>query len=348
MRKRLFYCMILIAAAMPLAAETKTEVKIKETTLSLSPKLQLALPNGVVDVSLRHSLYDTTVDYRSRYDFIDNFSSSELDMTYRFSALSFGLAFFDKVDFEEIFANNNSLQRNRYIMPHFGYKVCSNTELRTATRFQNTYTASIDNMLVLDNGKNITQSVGVHYSNFQGENEFAIGDMISVEVSKSFDQFGGNYDYTQADAELLDISRPFDDHYIETRLKVGYPLATLRKPLTEIYAMGGYDMLRGYAYKEFRGESMAYGQLKYRKPFVLKKEALNVSLDIISWEMNFEVGKIGDKDIFNSISGIKASAGAGFGCVLTIFKAVSVTFSMSLNQPLELRAPHPYFTFTAV
>ena len=337
-----------MAAAMPLAAETTTEIKIKETTLSLSPKLQFALPNGVVDVSLRHSLYDTTVDYRSRYDFIDNFSSSELDMIYRFSALSFGVALFDKVDFEEILVSNNSLQRNRYIMPHFGYTIFKNTELRTSTRFQNTYTASLENQLVLDSGKNITQSLGAHYSDFEGENELAVGDMISVEVSKSFGQLGSNYDYTQADAELLDISRPFDGHYIETRLKIGYPLATLKKPLTEIYSLGGYDMLRGYGYKEFLGDGMVYAQLKYRKPFVLKKEALNASLDVVSWETNFEAGKIGGNDIFNSVSGIKASAGAGFGCVLTLFKAVSVTFSVSLNQPLEFRAPHPYFTFTAV
>lgn len=323
-------------------------ITIKETLLTLSPRFEIAMPNGVIDVSLRNRLANTMVDYRSKYDTIDNYTFSELDFLYHFPVYSFGINLYDKVDFEEFLSNQINLQRDRYIMPYFGYNVTTNTQLITSTKFENTYTASMDNQVVLDSGRNVTQSLGAFYSTIDEGQLAPEGRKASLNISKSFGELGSSYDYTMADANLLDVLRPYDGHYMEVRLKLGYPIATAHKPLTELYSLGGYDILRGYNYKEFRGDSIIYSRVSYRIPTVVKKEALNVSLDILSWEFMGEVGKIGSKDIFNNTEDIKASAGIGFGCELTFFKVVNTKFSLSINQPFETRLPRLYFSITAV
>ncbi|MFH1368640.1 MAG: BamA/TamA family outer membrane protein [Elusimicrobiota bacterium] len=324
------------------------KAEVKETIVSFSPKIELILPNGAMDLKLKQKYVNTLIEFQTKYDYLDNYIFSDLDMSYLFDRTSFGLDLSDKVDFEELFAQRTTLQRIRRVTPYVGYNLTDKVKLTFYNRFGNSYTVLLDSNTVLESGKDVKPGVNLMYSSIDESGELTKGIKASIDVGKSFAIFGGEFDYTQAEATLHDFTYLSDKHHIETNVKIGYPLSLLKKPVTEIYGLGGFDMLRGYKIKEFEGDSMEYLGLKYRFPLILKRDFMNLSLDVFSVDLQYEIGKTGTKEIFDTFRDMKSSFGFGAGFDLTFFETVKTKLNASVNQAMESRSPEFYFSIYAV
>jgi len=340
-------CTTLIAP-LPMLRGAIYEAKIEETTISLSPAVEFMLPNGSIDVLLRHTLGRSVVDFSSKYDFIENYMYADLNFSYQFTRYYFGLDLSDNINFEEMLFGQNSLQRSRHMMPYVGYRLSKPTSIEFSTKFGSNYAVSIDNVNTLDSGKDVTPMIGIHYSTLEETTPAPKGTKISLDVSKSLSMFGGDYDYTQADFKMEDILYPYDGHYVRSKLRMGYPLAIQRKPLTEIYFLGGYELMRGYKYREFLGDSILYLQLDYNIPLPAVKSLFNGVFDVISWDMMWETGKTSTRESIATLEGFRSSFGAGTSCYLTLFKTVRTKFTMSVNQAVDMRNPVVYFSVSTL
>jgi hypothetical protein len=132
---------------------------------------------------------------------------------------------------------------------------------------------------------------------------------------------------------------------------VGYPLSLVNRPLSSYYYAGGYRILRGYKFKEFRGDALIYNNITYHIPVanIESESFLGVPLSIVTWNLFTEQVKIGDKSIFSGIYGIKANIGTGFGYRMMFFGNFPVQLDFSVAKALEGgRLPEYYFTVSTV
>lgn len=341
----LMLCSGLLRASMK---EIEQNMQVKTTIMSLNPELNIILPNGAMDLSIKQLYYKTLVEYETKYDYLDNYILSELDISYLFTKFSFGLNLYDKVDFEELFANHTTLQRTRRVTPYAGYNITENVKVTLYNKFGNSYTVLLDSNAVVENAKDITPGVELMYSSLDETGALPKGLKTSIDLGKSFSVFGGQYDYTKAEFNLLDYSYPSVESFFETSIKIGYPVSIIKKPIAEIYNLGGYEMLRGYKYKEFKGDYLGYLGFKYRVPLIMKRDFMNMALNIFSLDFQYEMGKVGGKDIFDSTDGLKSSAGIGTGFDLIFFKVINTKFSASFNQALDSHNPEFYFSIHAL
>jgi len=322
------------------------EIKIEEKKFAFIPQMQLSLPNAVVDIFMRSKVVNTEMNFSSKYDFLDNYIDAILGFRHHIYKFFIGIEFADKIDFEQIFSDQTYLLRSRYINTYIGYNVIKNTELKTSVRVENTSSASIDTFLVHDRGKNVTGNIGILYNTLTETPTLPEGEKITLDFTRSYNQLGSEYDYTQTEFEFTDFSYPFGNNYLKSKIKVGYPVVTIKKPLTSIYFAGGYDILRGYKYKEFYGNTIAYIELSHHIPLVLKKRfsLTSTSLEIVTGDISVEMCKIGEKEIFDNSNNIKTSFGIGSSCSLHLFKNINLRFNLSVNQAIDLRTPVFYFT----
>lgn len=332
------------------AASNKSvqEMTIGEANISLNPKLAFSLPNGVVDIFIREAVEKASVDFKYKYDFLDNSIYNNLNFMYGLSRIYVGTELADKTDFEEFLQSSVYIQRDRYLMPYVMFGIADEWKVKTGTKIGNTYTISLDTNVALDQGRNVAQIVSLQYEYEDKKSAIDRKQKMSFDITRAFQYLGGEYDYTQLDFSWDETSRPVERHYVETNIKLGYPLNCIKKPLTEYYWLGGYEMLKGYTYKQFRGDALAYAQFKYRIPIIQKRDMPKIHLDIFSFDAILEAGKVGSKEIFNSISELKTSAGIGLGCELTLFKKIKMKFNVSVNQPAEQFAPKLYFNISAI
>jgi outer membrane translocation and assembly module TamA len=238
------------------------------------------------------------------------------------------------------------LQRTRYLSPFLGYDITQNDEIRTTIKFENTSSVSTDANTVYERGRNVTGTIGLIHNTLKENESLPAGTKLSIDFTRSYDSLGSEFDYTQTELDLTGYSYPFNYNYFKTRIKIGYPVATIKKPLTSLYYVGGYDILRGYGYKEFYGNCMAYIELAYHSPFVLKKSYSTSSLELVTGDIFIESVKIGEKEKFDNTNETKTSFGIGSSCSIQLFKSVNLRFTLSLNQAIEQnRAPVTYLTF---
>ena len=326
------------------------EIKVQETMIQLTPKTRLYLPNGSMDLSLQQKIRKTTFVFASRYDFVDNFMGFNLDFLYDLSPYSIGVALNDSVDFSEIFSSTQYLQRTQSIYPYFQYALNRNARLKTGLRFENTYTDSVSSTTRLDFGRNIVGDVGFWYDNIQEDLSRPRGGSRSFDLQHSFKILGSNYEYTLAEVRVHQYLHSFSDHYIEYEILAGYPMEVNSRPLTSQYTAGGYRFLRGYGFKEFRGEALFYNQLTYHIPVttVEPKGFLGITWAIVTWDVFTEGAKIGDRNIFSEVPGFKWNLGTGFGYKVMLFNRLPIQVEIAAAKAFEGRMPQYYFTVSTI
>jgi hypothetical protein len=337
------------AALPPTARAALSDVELQTTTLDLSPRVQLILPNGAVDTSLDETISSTTLRFSTRYDFFDNYFDILFDIKHDFPRFFLGTALGDKVDFEAIYSQSSYFQHVRQIRPYIGKNLTPRLSVATSMAFENTVTASIDRLVTLDQGRNVVNGVGLAYRGLDQSSGTPKGMDVSLDLYGSFLAMGSDYDYIQGEVTAETLLEGFADHSVGALFKTGYPLYTARKPLTSVYFIGGYDMMRGYSYKEFFGESLLYLQLSYNIPLVkaIEISRFNMDLRIVTLDILAEFGKVGGKEDIYLPGNVKSSASLGAGCDLTVYRTVRMKFNAYLGQAVDLRPPVAYFFVTA-
>ncbi|HIU63756.1 MAG TPA: outer membrane protein assembly factor [Candidatus Avacidaminococcus intestinavium] len=106
---------------------------------------------------------------------------------------------------------------------------------------------------------------------------------------------GGDFDFTKYSADFRYYYRMgASDDVIALQLGVGYADGTM--PLSQRFAVGGSDTLRGYKDDQFKGNSMLRGTLEYRVPLIKKVQGVLFTDVGYAWdkkrekEDNFDLG----------------------------------------------------------
>jgi hypothetical protein len=126
----------------------------------------------------------------------------------------------------------------------------------------------------------------------------------------------------------------------------GYPLYTVKKPIYAIYYAGGYQILKGYDFKEFFGDSIVYDKISYNFSLPLSKNLnfLGISFSILTLKFYLENAKLGDENIFYNLDNIKSCLGSGVEYNVTFFKILPMKLEIVLAQAIDNRSPKLYFT----
>lgn len=337
--------MLLIHGFYGIAFSNLTEIRLEEKKFAFVPQMQLLLPNAVIDIFMEGKIINSKIKFASKYDFIDNYIDTNLGFQYNFSSVFAGIGLSDKIDFEQVYSNQSYLQRSKYYETILGYIFSKHIEIKTSIKYENTSSASIDTLLIHDRGRNVTGNIELSHNSLDENPTLPTGQKYAINFTRSYDVFGSEYDYTQSEIEAVNFSYPFGNNYFKTKIKIGYPVAIIKKPLTSVYFAGGYDIMRGYSLKQFYGNSLIYVQLNHHIPFMLKKAFSDNALEIITGDITFETCKIGEKEIFDTAENIKSSFGIGSTCYLKLFKNVNLRFNLSINQAVDSTNPIYYFTF---
>ncbi len=109
--------------------------------------------------------------------------------------------------------------------------------------------------------------------------------------------FGGDFDFRKLTADWRYYCRAGKHNPVNTwawNLVAGYADGDM--PLSQRFAMGGTDTLRGYEDDQFRGNSMLKATVEYRFPIVKKIEGVLFNDNGYAWdkrhENHFDLGKI--------------------------------------------------------
>lgn len=323
------------------------EVKVKETVINVSPKMQLYLPNGALDLNVGRKYRKTTLFFSSTYDLTDNFLGFGLDFRYDIlpSPYSAGVNLFDRVDFSEFYADKEYIQRTQSAGPYVQRRVARDMLFDLALNFQRTYADSAVSLERVDRGGNVLAVAGLSWDCLE-EEDIPRGGKLTLELRDSVRPLGSDYDYMIAELKFRRIHYFSSHTYLDWTIESGYPLYNGRKPLSEIYTAGGYRMLRGYGFKEFIGDALLYGTLSYtvqlfspaRKPEELPAPSL------LDWNVFADAAKIGNEMIFTTPEGVKSSAGAGLTWNLNFFKYFPFKLSLLAAKAFDARPIHYYAT----
>lgn len=326
------------------------EITIKEAVINVSPKMQFYLPSGSMDLALKQEYRRAGVEFLSRYDFVDNFMGFNIDFLYKLSPLSLGVNLNDTVDFSEVISNTEYLQRSQFIAPYAQYDLGYHTNLRAGIRFENTFTSFVDSQTFKDRGRNILGEVVLWRDTLSEARAYPEGGRSRLSLFHSFKNLGSDYDYTLAELDLHLYLYPFDRHVVEYYVQAGYPVRQESRPLTSLYTAGGYRILRGYRFKEFRGSGILYNMLVYKVPLVkLDGKGREPNLAVVSWDFFAEAAKIGEREIFTAPGGgFKSSAGMGIGYRIVLFNLFPVQVELSGAKAFEARGPQIYFSVSTI
>jgi len=338
---------LLIVMPVFLASASSAAIKnwqIEEQKIQVIPEVQITLPQGAIDVFLKERIKRTTIDFGIKYDFFDNYIHGRVDMRYDYERQFIGLNMQDNIDFDELIDNYDSLQRSRHFMTYYGWKFGKHLELSTSLKNEEAFTIRIATaVMVMDRGKNYPVILGMHYYNMNEVSILPRGTRANVDLTGPLGILGGDYNYIQLEGSLVQYVYPLGNNFFRTKLQFGYPLFIENKPLTAMYKLGGYNILRGYDYKEFEGNSMIYFQTSFHIPVMTTLTKGHSSLEIVTGDLMFEFGKTGETDIFARTDDIRGSVGIGFGCSMTLFKNVKSRFNIFISKAFEPREPAVYF-----
>jgi outer membrane protein assembly factor BamA len=329
------------------------KVKIKETVVNVNPSMQFYLPNGAVDLSLGKPYRRSTVNFSSRYDFVDNFLGFEVGYEYRLSQpLRLGIDLYDKVDFSEFYARSEYLQRRQSVGPSLAYALGPRTRIVGGLNFEKTYTNAVKTLQVIDEGRNTWGSAGLVWDTLPAADDPAAtprGGKASLVLTRSFSSLGSDYEYAKAECALQRFLSLGERAYAGCRVRAGYPLDLTRTPLTEDYTAGGYSMLRGYDFKEFRGDALLFGSLSCNVPLTdVRRSYFGVlASSLITGSVFFDAAKIGGRSIYTTPGGFKASCGAELSCNLTVFKNIPLRLGFTAAKACENRPVYFYVSLAS-
>jgi outer membrane protein assembly factor BamA len=254
------------------------------------------------------------------------------------------------VDFNEIFAGSQYLQRSQSVTPYLQYALTPVMRLRGGLRFENTFTNSVSSSFQLDHGRNVLGEIGAFRNTLQEGGAYPRGGAASLTLSHSFKNLGSDYNYTQTELNFRRYFYFLEHHSVEYQLLAGYPLETEQRPLTSIYYAGGYRLLRGYNYKEFRGDALVYNGLTYHVPLVehTPPKIWGIPLAIVTWNFFFESAKIGDRHIYGTMEGLKCSVGTGIGYRVVLLGRYPVQLELAVAKAFDPRDPQFYLTLSSI
>lgn len=98
--------------------------------------------------------------------------------------------------------------------------------------------------------------------------------------------FGGDFDFTKFTADYRYYYRAGGESVWALNLGAGYAEGDM--PLSQRFAMGGSDTLRGYEDNQFRGNSMLKATLEYRFPIVKKVQGVLFTDNGYAWDHRFQ------------------------------------------------------------
>jgi hypothetical protein len=325
------------------------DIKLKDAQMVEMPNFRFILPNSAIELSIHQQVSSTTFDIASKYDILDSFFNIGLDLRFNFLPNFFGIAVGDSINFEQAYGDTTYFQRVRYVTPYYGRNIAKYTEMKAAVSSQDTTTASVDKIANIDKGKNVIDSLGVTYNNRDVLNRAPNGTLLSATVFGAFKYLSGDYDYTKGEIEARTTAGLFLGSYLEPDLKLYFPMTTVLRPISEVYFAGGYDILRGYGYDEFFGDTLEYLRLDYHLPFVksIWKDRLWTALRIFTLDLTAESAQIGSGIDMGNLNNVKSSVSGGFGANILVLNHVDVKFNAFAGKALEPRSPVFYFILTA-
>jgi hypothetical protein len=237
----------------------------------------------------------------------------------------------------------------RSTTPYFGYNLFKFTDIRAAVSVQDTTTAAVDKSVDIDKGRNIIESMGITFNNADPLNRTPNGSILSATLYGSFQDLASDYDYTKEEAEAKTTLGPLQGIYLEPDLKVYVPLTTKRRPISEVYTAGGYDIMRGYGYGEFFGDSLEYAKLDFHIPFFrsIKKHQLRADIEILTLDVTAESAQIGMGIDMTSLQNVRSSVSIGVAADIILFDHINLKFNTFAGKALEPRYPVLYFLLTA-
>jgi hypothetical protein len=317
-------------------AYSVTEADFEETTLGLTPKIWVNLPNGVVEIMASEKVSQTDTIFKIKYDFFQNNINSRFDFNLWFKTSFFGIEVGDRIDFEQIISNKKYTIRNRYIMPHYDYLLSRNFRIKVSWKFEDRYFASIGDEFYIRKGNDIRHGLGLIYDSLIDTPDITKGMRNSFELTGPASYLGSDYDYIQAEFESVKVWKITSKNKLKFNLRAGYPVTNIRRPPDPIYYLGGYGYLKGYNYNEFMGNCMIYGSLAYKIPFKrkLREKILYNSLEINLGDICFEFGNAGDEKIFTNLADLKTSVYIGSECSLVLFRRFNMKFRLIIAQAL--------------
>ncbi|MBN1822858.1 MAG: hypothetical protein JW803_00915 [Endomicrobiales bacterium] len=330
--------------------ERLPELKIKEMVVNVSPKTQVYLPSGALDLGLKQEFRKTSLEFNSRYDFVDSFMGFNLELLYKLTPAAVGFDLYDKVDFNEVYSNVEYIQRSQAVAPFAQRYISKTTKIRGSLAFENTYTSSLSTSFKLDQGRNVLGQVGMYNNTVEETTSTPKGGMRSIVLMKSFEVFGSDYDYMQSELYLQQYFGSFSDHYLGYEFRAGYPIDAAKRPFTSFYYVGGYRILRGYDFKEFMGDALLYQNLSYNIPLAKSKidPSKSLAFSILTWNFFSESAKIGDKKIYELPEDVKANFGTGVAYRIMLFRIFPVQLEFSVAKAMEPRDPEYYVTLSTI
>ena len=326
-------------------------MKVQETVINVSPKMRIYLPSGAFDLNLKEEYRQTSLDFNTKYDFVNSIMGYGLDFLYNISPLALGINFADTVNFDQIYSGTQYLQRSQSVTPYIQRSITRYTKIRTSLRFENTYTDAVSSNFVLDQGKNILGEIGLWNDSITESTSAPSGGSASFAVQHSFENLGSNYDYTQIEFNFRRFYRVFKKDFLECEFQSGYPAEVSNRPLNSFYFLGGYRILRGYKFQEFTGDSKLYASIKYNIPLtrVTEQEYFErISVSMFSWNIFTEAAKIGAKEIYTTPGEPKFSAGTGLGYNVVFFRLFPIKLELSAAKAFEDRPVSFYFTVSTL
>lgn len=120
----------------------------------------------------------------------------------------------------------------------------------------------------------------------------------SIEVAN----FGGDFDFEKYQADYRYYYRMGKNYVWALNLGAGYANGDM--PLSQRFAVGGSDILRGYRDDQFKGNSMVKGSLEFRYPIIKKVQGVFFTDTGYAWSEDY-----GEDDF--SFGDMKHSVGIG-------------------------------------
>jgi outer membrane protein assembly factor BamA len=313
------------------------DVKITNARMVQMPNFRFVLPNSEIELSVHQQISSTTFDVASRYDMINTFFHIGFDLRYNFSRYFTGAALGDSIFFELNLGPKTYFQRTHNVVPYFGYNLGRFTEIKTAVSVGNTITASVDKNVEYDKGNVLVESVGIKYDTADPLIHVPNGTMLSCTLFGSYLGTGSDYEYTKGEINIKNTYMPLKWDYLESYFKFYFPMTTDVKPISDVYFAGGYEILRGYGFREFYGDTLAYGKLNYHIPIIrnAKKHALRAAFQILTIDITAETAQIGNAAEFGRYYSMKSSVSAGIGCDVVLFDHINLKFDAFSGKALE-------------
>ena len=97
---------------------------------------------------------------------------------------------------------------------------------------------------------------------------------------------GGDFNITKDYVDYRYYYRVGSEDVIAVQLGAGYATGTL--PLSQRFALGGGDTLRGYKDDQFKGNSMLKATVEYRIPIVEKVQGVIFTDTGYAWEKDYQ------------------------------------------------------------